>query len=216
VKFVGALLVLALCAILSADALMPQSASACTLPANFDAVAASDVIVEGRVVGWNEVAESQITYEVDVVRTFKGADATGESLTIDDFGSRVQGGWESSGGLCGTFAGDPTGMYIVVGLRGAAGDLRSTNQTRFFFGDEPEGPAYQQAIETVGDGSPPPSPDTNGETVTATSPLPPDTGNEDDGGFGASTWWLWAAAGVALVGLAGGAWVVARQRSTSA
>jgi hypothetical protein len=215
VKLVGALVVVAVSAFWASDALAPRSAAACTLPANFDAVAASDLIVEGRVVGWTELAESQISYEVDVVRTFKGANMAGQTITIKDFGSRLQGGWEPTGGLCGTFPGDPTGVYIVVGLRGSDGDLRSTNQTRFFLGEDPEGPAYEQAIQTVGGGSPPPSPGTNGETVTATAPLPPDTGSEGGGGSGVSGGWLWAAAGVLVVVFGAGAWFVARQRSTS-
>jgi hypothetical protein len=183
-----------------APALRGSPAYACTLPANFDAVAASDVIVEGRILGWDEISASQIAYEIEVTRAFKGAAATGDVLAVTDFGSRLQGNWEATGGLCGTFSEDPAGKYVVIGLRGDAGSLSSTNQTRFFFGDEPRGPAYEAAIETVGDGA---------------VPLPPDTGDENDEGSDDGVLWLVTAAGIGLAVGGAGLILFLRRRPTA-
>ena len=177
-------------------------AYACTLPANFDAVASSDLIVEGRVFRWDEVAESQIEYQIEVERAFKGPATAGGTLMVTDFGSRLHGDWESSGGLCGTFSGDPDGKYIVIGLRGeAGGELRSTNQTRFFLGDGPEGPAYEAAIRQVSDGS------TTG---------PPATGSGGDGASSDDALWLVVLASAAVLAAAVAAVFIVRRRATNA
>jgi hypothetical protein len=138
-------------------------AAACTPVPGYDAIQSSPLIVEGRVLGWHDVGNTQIQYELAVDRVLKG-DAThaGTTLQVRDFGSYDRGQWVTSGGLCGTFAGDPTGNWVVMGLSMQDGSWRSELRTSLYNAPQPGSSGYDETIARI---------------LDATAPGPPATGS---------------------------------------
>lgn len=162
-------------------ALPANRAYACTPVPGYDAVASSAVIVEGRVVAWRDLGGTTIEYDFAVERVFKGAGVeAGSTIQVEDFGSYQNGMWIASGGLCGTFAGDPTGTWLVAGLSPTDGGWSTTLQDRLYNAAEPEGEAYDAVLNRVRDGA---------------APGPPATGQGSGAGDGSALAWI----GVALV-----------------
>jgi hypothetical protein len=146
------LLVLAALAVAAALALtLPATrAYACTPVPGYDAVASSSVIVEGRVVAWRDLGGTEIEYDLAVERVFKGTGvSSGSTIQVRDFGSYQDGMWISSGGLCGTFAGDPAGTWLVAGLTSADSGWRTSLPDRFYNAAEPEGEQYDDVVDRV-------------------------------------------------------------------
>ncbi len=138
---------------------------ACSAGPDFNPVAGSDLIVAGRITGWELAAPvlvsppppdlanaaMHITMQVDHVR--KGS--APPRVTFLDFGSpraaelaRVRYPGLSVGvGGCPVFESDPTGLYAVLGLvRAEGGRYQANRLLTFYAGDAPAGPAYDRAL----------------------------------------------------------------------
>ncbi len=125
-------------------------AYACTPVPGYDAVASSAVIVEGRVVAWRDLGGTEIEYDLAVERVFKGTGVSaGSTIQVRDFGSHQDGMWISSGGLCGTFAGDPTGTWLVAGLTSEDAGWSTSLPDRFYNAAEPGGELYDAVVDRV-------------------------------------------------------------------
>lgn len=144
---------LQLAAVLSALAfgavLLPNGASpaaagplACSVGSDWDAIAESDVIIAGQITGYrlSEDAEAvpaftpiTLTWRVDDV--LKGE--LRPSDRIVDAASLVerdgQREWHGSGGACGAFNADPTGVYAILGLYRAPDSTLQTSLPRIFY-----------------------------------------------------------------------------------
>jgi hypothetical protein len=146
----AAVTVLALAHQLPADA-APRALVTCSADSTFDAVAASDVIVAGRVVR-HEIIDAPpperlgsytpVELHMEVDRVLKGAVAPGErivdvaSLVVSDDGQLLS--WSGGGGACGTLDHEPDGWYAILGLhRAEDGFLRTNRLTTFYLRDEP-------------------------------------------------------------------------------
>ena len=182
-RLIAASLVAALF-VVSASTTGVRQALACSVGPDFDPVRDSDIIVEGRVLGYeilpNESGSAPIPVRVtlDVHRIFKGS-VTTNVLAMIDRGSLFpnQSGytWSGSGGSCGAFNSDPTGSYGIMGLSQQEDGTYSTSGPLWFFhGGEPAGSAYEETVArltlqlgpgtlpSAGTGDGPPS-DANGE-----------------------------------------------------
>ena len=127
---------------------------ACSADSAFDPVAASDVIVNGQVLGWTALPEGAgrggfvpVRLEMRIDDVVKGSpdaaivDQTSLMLlpTFDGQGAvtgyRIQ--WSGASGACGALDEDPTGMYAVFGLsRQLDGSLRTNRLTTFYIGSD--------------------------------------------------------------------------------
>jgi hypothetical protein len=153
---------LILVAILSAGAslLRPTPAYACSVGADFNPIAESDIIVAGRVtnvaVGGKGAIENfvevRLTLEVDrylkgsgprtiEIRDLRSAMLLRQPQTGADYlnarATDVQ--WAGGSGACGTLDADPTGKYVVGGLhlRGAVPPFfEATRPLVFAWGDD--------------------------------------------------------------------------------
>ena len=118
---------------------------ACSAGTDFNPVAESDVIVVGTVAGWRPVETpgdvdfggktgtspfQTVAVTVAVDQVLKGA--MSNRVEFLDVGSRLKDPlpdgkqWGGSGGNCAAFGVDPTGRYLIMGLRRADdGSLRS-------------------------------------------------------------------------------------------
>jgi hypothetical protein len=143
------------------DAVAARRALACSNP-TYDLAKDADVIVEGRYLSYQVGSPHPVTFTSPkngetvvrgelvtetigfaVSRTLKGS-INGTTLTI------VNEAWIGGppSGSCGSAPSDPTGKYSIAGF------LRRDDGTfdfygSFFFGDEPGGEAYQQAVERL-------------------------------------------------------------------
>lgn len=129
-----------------------------------------DVIVGGRFSGWSPAPGADATadqYLVDigmlVDRAYKGR-VTGEITLVETllFRRKMHDGsygWMGGTAACGAFETDPTGKYGILGLKAAGdGTYKASSLLRFFIGPEPEGEAYDRAMQLL-------------------APLAPDTGS---------------------------------------
>jgi hypothetical protein len=132
------------------------AAYACSAGDDFNPVAESDLIVVGTIVGWRPVETPSdeiyggktgtspfqtvaVTVQIDEV--LKGT--ASHRTEFLDLSSRLKdplpngNQWGGSGGSCAAFGADPTGRYVIMGLkREDDGSLRSGGIfKRFFLGD---------------------------------------------------------------------------------
>jgi len=128
----------------------------------FDPIADSDVIVEGRYVAYESTPNPPKVYEDEktggtftqppsvtetielaVGRVLKG-NVTGPSVTI------MNSAWveHPGGGYCGSQAFDPTGKQVIAGLTRLE-DGTYTYYYTFFYGDGLAGPDYDLALERL-------------------------------------------------------------------
>jgi hypothetical protein len=138
---------------------------ACTISEDFNPVAVSDLIVAGRITGW-EIAPTiappdpmptpflTIRVHLTVDRVFKGSAGPQvtfletRSLREEEDLSMAQR-WQGTGGACGSFGSDPTGNYLLIGLRlEDDGNYYSSGPTTFNVGG-PSTPEYLHSIETL-------------------------------------------------------------------
>jgi len=171
--------------LVSAALLDSNTALACSVGENFDPVASSEVIVEGRITGWEDIEDAiewnpktdendpsdnenyygpydAIRFDLEVQRVLKGdvheRIALVSGNTLQTFrGERL---WVGSSGACGAFNDDPTGKWVVLGLHmDQHGRYTPSLPLTFFVGDAPMGDRYAERmdmIETVtGPGGPP-------------------------------------------------------------
>jgi hypothetical protein len=151
-------IVVILLALLGAQLRTAVPAYACSAGLDFNPAAEADVIVGGRMTGWERLASDarspfiavQVTMEVD--QHWKGTTAT--TIVFIDRTSLVSSGagatWAGSSGACGLFDSEPTGQYLVVGFdRMADGAYESHLMFQFFRGSAPAGDAYRQAINRL-------------------------------------------------------------------
>lgn len=138
-----------------------RRAYACSAGPDYDPVAESDVIVEGRFLGWEILADQQpqsiystVEVEMSVERVHKG-DVVGNVVSLVDSRSLVRQGeesyvWSGAGGSCGAFDFDPTGKYAVTGLSQREDGTYVPGRLRtFFIGEGPAGEGYEHALERM-------------------------------------------------------------------
>lgn len=129
--------------------------SACSADETWDPVAASDVIVGGQIVGYEEVEGREfgtfvaVGIRIRVDHVWKGA--VGGEVVIDRAsllkpeyvpdGVTVRDRWAGGAGACGAFDHDPTGKYAVLGLWRDGGELRTNRLTTFYLDAAPYDPA---------------------------------------------------------------------------
>jgi hypothetical protein len=154
-RLLGGLVALVLLAI---QLLLAPPTYACSTGPEFNPVAEADLIVGGRIVGWEELPGGsnspftpiRLTLEVD--QHLKGA-ASATVTFVDQssvYSSNGQIVWAGASGSCGAFDSDPTGQYVVLGLDTAPdGGLASNLLLTFFNGAEPSGEAYTRALERL-------------------------------------------------------------------
>jgi hypothetical protein len=151
VRSIGLSLAAAALAALAFTATPPGRALACSAGPDWNPVAQSDVIVAGRVAGWQPAQADlspqmfqpiRLTIAVDQMvkgastQTIEAIDAA--SLLREDHAA--DGSWAGSSGACGAFNADPAGMYVVLGLTHAPdGSLRTNLLLNFYTGTEPPG-----------------------------------------------------------------------------
>jgi hypothetical protein len=136
----------------------PRSAYACTPPApDYDAVADSDIVVEGRILRYDIIpVDSPSTpffglvtekMSLDVERVHKGSFSKSvirvvREAWLDDS--------QQGGGTCSGVATDIKGQYAIWGLKMRDdGSYVLSSLHQFFLGDEPEGERYAAALERV-------------------------------------------------------------------
>lgn len=183
-------LLLPLAALAVAGLLAPavRPAYACSVGPDFDPIAESDVIVAGRIVGW-ELIEDALTVDLksvdspddvpsdyigpydpirltmEVGSVYKGSVSTvitlvdGASLFVDPLTGQHR--WVGSSGACGAFDRDPTDMFAIFGLCARDdGSYGPSLPLHFFLGDEPHGERYDYAMSRLGELLPGSLPDT--------------------------------------------------------
>lgn len=160
---------LALTLVIAAQSLFVAPAFACSAGPDFNPVAEAELIVGGRVTGWEPLPDgasapfTPIRLTIAVDQQLKGE--AGASLQFLDRSSLMRSGgeqvWAGASGSCGAFDGDPTGRYLVLGLDQAPdGVLVSNLMLTFFNGAEPTGERYTQALDFLA---------TQGLTLTPTA-----------------------------------------------
>ena len=180
-----------------------DEASACSCGPNCaEIVPNADIIIEGRILGWEQAPEYEragtfmpIRLALDIERVFKGAVpadfavADGASLEVwGEDGAEYH--WYGSSGACGSFDEDPTGLYIIAALsRDERGYFRMNRLANVFIGYEPGGVYYDSAVAYLTSEVGPPATGTGGPGVSV-----PDTNDSRAAVLGA----LLATAGVAL------------------
>jgi hypothetical protein len=152
----------AVLAILLTSAVRPiPTAYACSAGPDFDPIAESDLIIGGWVVGWRERpdipsplngnAKSGVDYKslgmlIDVDRVFKGSPVK----RVEAVDSYIPYGTRWLGTSCAIFGGDPTGLYVILGLwRGEDGYLHPNSLRTFFIGENPSGEGYDYAMRRL-------------------------------------------------------------------
>lgn len=137
---------------------------ACSVGPDYNPVADSDVIVAGRVLGWERGSSAAapsppagspfvpIRVMLRVEQRFKGS-TPAEIVVIDHASLHElpgQSGWAGGAGACGSFDADPTGMYAVMGLtRNADGTYQAGRPRTFYLGDAPPAPGYEWRIARI-------------------------------------------------------------------
>jgi hypothetical protein len=134
---------------------------ACTPPGpDFDAVALSDAIVEGRFLGYEPLTDdtksafTPVRLDMDVERVFKGNLTPGPLAIVDPVSLMVlpsgEEVWAGSSGACGAFDHDPTGKYAILGLSlEDNGTLRPSRLFYFFFGEGPQDDRYADLVASL-------------------------------------------------------------------
>ncbi len=155
----------------TACSLAPTPAYACSAGPDFDPVASSVVIVEGRILGYEVApgaalpgseearagsAHVPAQFEMTVERILKGdvsdptfefVDAASLSHALDEQGRHQ---WWGSGGACGAFDSDPTGRYAILGFwQDLEGVLHSSIFQVFYIGDDADGKVYDIALQRM-------------------------------------------------------------------
>jgi hypothetical protein len=163
---VATLIALSLTLILLGRSVDP--AAACSGGSDWDAVAESDVIVGGEILGWTALARDPpqgtfiaVQLEMRIDHVWKGqagapiVDRTslmvlptaydGDTVTTYEFL------WAGASGACGALDEDPTGMHAVLGLGVQPdGTLRPNRLTTFYIGDAPYDPtAVRMLSDTI-------------------------------------------------------------------
>ena len=145
--------------------LSPTPAYACSGAPPFDPIATSDVIVEGRILGWEFAPDLiatvnflAIRIDMTVERVWKGQVA-GEVITLSDTASlhppfpssdNDEYEWVGGSGACGAFDADPVGFYAIMGLTQRDDGTYGTNRLRvFFWGDDAGGERYDLALQRM-------------------------------------------------------------------
>ena len=139
----------------------PRHAYACSTGPDFNPVAKSDVIVEGRFLGYEVLPDTEMTrgspyvpvkVEMAVQRVFKG-EVVGTTISLVDpvsLSAHDEDAWIGASGACGAFDADPTGRYAIMGLsRNEDGTYRPHRMFWFFLGDGPDGDVYVRALERI-------------------------------------------------------------------
>ncbi len=168
------LLVLGALAVAGLGAAGPKSAFACSVGPDFDAVESADIIVAGRVTGWELITHftrwdpksaeppvddrnyygpyQPIRLYLEVERVYKGPRVTSIGI-IDAASLEIYDGvqqWVGSSGTCGAFDSDPSGQYVILGLgHDRFGRYRPSLPLAFFVGAEPAGDRYERALKRV-------------------------------------------------------------------
>ena len=160
-----------LVALLGVAALSMQATPvhACSAGPDFDPVLESDVIVEGRFLGWEFAPEADhaptfpaVWVNMAVEKVWKGAVPTDvitllDRNTVQRLPEDKDVSWIGSSGACGAFNFDPTGRYGIMGLTRLEDGTYAPNLLKvFFIGDGPDSkgeqarPAtYQEAIDRL-------------------------------------------------------------------
>ncbi len=146
-------------------------AAACSVGPDFNPVTESDVIVGGRITGWELIENFErldpktrqvpvddpnyygpydpIRAFMIVDRVYKG-DVPGQIDLVAGNTLWASGGaysWVGASGACGAFDTDPTGQYWIMGLRiDEFGRYRPSRPLTFYVGAEPTGDSYEQAL----------------------------------------------------------------------
>ena len=143
--------------LVAATLLETPRAFACSPGPDFNPVAESDVIVEGRFLGYDVLAEASppgdfvpVRVEMAVARVLKGQVAADTIDVVDDRTLRIfseTGEAWGGGGSCGAFGSDPTGKYAILGLNSRPdGSYAPSLPLTFFIGDAPSGESYDRAL----------------------------------------------------------------------
>jgi hypothetical protein len=120
----------------------------CSADSTFDPVAASDVIVGGRIVSWERRADldpvavyGAVELHMEIAHVWKGVFGAGDEIVDPASLEEVPGSeprWIGAAGACGAIDHDPTGMYAVLGLsRTEEGYLRTNRLTTFWLSPDP-------------------------------------------------------------------------------
>jgi hypothetical protein len=147
------------------NALGPRPAFACSVGPDFDPVATSDVIVEGRFLGFEVLPDAPyprmgafvpVRVDMSVERVYKGEVATDVIPIVDPRTllpprpGREEYAWVGASGACGAFDFDPTGSYAIMGLTERNDGTYETNRPIvFFMGDGPGAEGYRWAMERM-------------------------------------------------------------------
>lgn len=151
----------ALATVLALGALLPRfarSAYACSAGPDFNPLAGAEVIVAGRVQGWEKGDEAAmppalrggmfvpVRVALHVEKWLKGV--TPAEIIVVDYSSLAELSgrteWAGASGRCGSFDADPTGQYAVMSLgRLADGTYGAHRLSTFYLGDAPAGPGYE-------------------------------------------------------------------------
>ena len=133
-------------------------ARACSVDADWDPVANSDVIVGGRIEGFTPLPDRTgarifipIRLDMRIDHVWKGSLSPGAEI-VDSASFMLQPvftdkeeiriAWAGSGGACGAFNDDPSGQYAVFGLFAAPdGTLQTTGPRTFYLSPRPYDPA---------------------------------------------------------------------------
>ena len=147
----------------AAYSLSPTPAYACSAGLDFDPIATSDVIVEGRFLDWELAPELNrgdaylgIRVEMAVQRVWKGQIAE-EVITMLDSASlgppypgHDEYEWVGASGACGAFDADPTGFYAIMGLsQRDDGTFGSSRFLVFYLGGDAGGEQYDRALQRM-------------------------------------------------------------------
>ncbi len=155
----------------SALSLPVDDVLACSAGPDWDPIAESEVIVEGRIADWTARHDLRpavdqkgqlepstfipVELTLEVKHVFKGV-LPGRFSFIDwasltEYPGSPEGtAWNGGGGACGTFDFDPIGATVILGLnQGESGELRSHRLTTFYVGPASTGEHYEMALERL-------------------------------------------------------------------
>ena len=179
-----------------------RSAAACSYPAEYNPVNESEMIIGGRVAGWDLYEGDEfegfnaipVVFHIEVDQVIKGSAAPTVDF-VDTWSLDKLSGpnmWNSSVNTCAGFVQDPSGSYLVIGLQPVEGGDTLRWDNYFYLGPEADGDGYDRAwarIEELGGPSP--------EEAT-----PPMARDEDSGSPSLLLLVSTAVAGAALLGAA--------------
>jgi hypothetical protein len=130
---------------------------ACSAGADFNPIAASDVIISGTILGWTPELPAAapfttVVVDIEVEDVLKGE--VGPRLTAVDTASlhTETQQWHGGGGPCGAFSADPTGQFVFMGLSlDENGWLATSLPLTFYIGERSEfaGVRYERIAEVL-------------------------------------------------------------------